>query len=62
MNEPINRLKQKWEAVPSDDGDWTIQTVGSNGEPSGTVATVYGKALADCIVSDHNFVIAKEEL
>ncbi len=63
MNEPINRIKQKWvvDNNPDANGNWTIRA--ENAAPySEPVATVYGLALAQTIVSDHNFVISKEEL
>lgn len=49
----FNRINKKWETVPASDGNWTIRVAGVD-DPAAVVATVYGKALADTIVAEHN--------
>ena len=59
LDSELNRIKKKWivDECPDAHGNWTIRI--DNGTPNGdteadVVATVYGQALAETIVAEHN--------
>lgn len=59
LDSEMNRIKKKWivDECPDAHGNWTIRI--DNGTPNGdteadVVATVYGLALAETIVAEHN--------
>lgn len=54
MPRVTNRMRKAWivDACPDANGNWTIRL--DNGTESEPVATVYGLALAEHIVSMHN--------
>ena len=59
LDSELNRIKKKWivDECPDAHGNWTIRI--DNGKPNGdteadVVATVYGLALAETIVAEHN--------
>ncbi len=59
LDSELNRIKKKWivDECPDAHGNWTIRI--DNDSPNGNtetypVATVYGLALAETIVAEHN--------
>ncbi len=55
LDSEMNRIKKKWivDECPDAHGNWTIRI--DNGDTEAAiVATVYGLALAETIVAEHN--------
>lgn len=63
LESEMNRILKRWvvDLTPDAQGNWTIRI--DNGTPNGdteadVVATVYGLALAETIVAEHNTTLA----